>query len=213
VVSETPAAARPRDTPTRTTQRGQTRGDRTRQRIIDETVSCVREEGYAAASGKHIAERAGVTWGVIQYHFGNRDAILMAVVEDGLELVRDTIERLELPRGSNREQADVIVDAVWGAFSDPVALAAFEITIGSRAGRDPAFESHLGAIARQLAELGRALTGGSEAGDHRFGSLIFAAMRGLVVQQMVVDAPIDTTREREVLVDVLGAYLDLVELR
>jgi AcrR family transcriptional regulator len=204
---------RPRDAPTRTTRRGQPRGDRTRQRILAETVRCIREEGYTAATAKHIAERAGLTWGVIQYHFGNRDAILMAVVEDGLDLVRTAIDDLELPAGPNRERAHAIVDAMWETFSEPLALAAFEITIGSRAGRDPAFEDHLGAIARQLAELGRDLTGGSHAGDHRLGSLIFAAMRGLVMQQMVVDTPIDTAGEREVLVDVLTAYLDVLELQ
>ena len=39
--------------------------------VIDETVRCVIEEGFGAASAKHITERAGVTWGVIQYHFGD----------------------------------------------------------------------------------------------------------------------------------------------
>jgi AcrR family transcriptional regulator len=38
--------------------------------VIDETIRCILEEGFAAASAKHITERAGVTWGVVQYHFG-----------------------------------------------------------------------------------------------------------------------------------------------
>jgi AcrR family transcriptional regulator len=41
--------------------------------VIDETIRCILEEGFAAASAKHITERAGVTWGVVQYHFGDRD--------------------------------------------------------------------------------------------------------------------------------------------
>ena len=52
--------------------------------MLDETVRCVIDEGFAAASAKHIAERAGVTWGVVQYHFGDRDGLLMAVVDRGL---------------------------------------------------------------------------------------------------------------------------------
>lgn len=51
--------------------------------VIDETVRCVLEEGFGAASAEHITERAGVTWGVIQYHFGDRDDLLMAVVDKG----------------------------------------------------------------------------------------------------------------------------------
>ena len=51
-------------------------------KIIDETVRCIVEEGFAAATAKHVAERAGVTWGVIQYHFGDRNGLLMAVVDE-----------------------------------------------------------------------------------------------------------------------------------
>ena len=68
-------------TPRRPANGKQVRADRTRAMVIDETVRCVLEEGFGAASAKHITERAGVTWGVIQYHFGDRDGLLMAVVD------------------------------------------------------------------------------------------------------------------------------------
>ena len=84
-----------RTAPTRRAVKGQTRGDRTRQLIIDETIRCVREEGFAAISASHIAERAGVTWGVIQYHFGDRNAVLMAVVDHGYDLLRDAIDDVD----------------------------------------------------------------------------------------------------------------------
>ena len=116
---------RRRTAPTRRAVKGQTRGDRTRQLIIDETIRCVREEGFAAISASHIAERAGVTWGVIQYHFGDRNAVLMAVVDHGYELLRQAIDDLELPVGSTRERVQAIVDAGWDAFSNPASLAAF----------------------------------------------------------------------------------------
>ena len=47
-----------RATPTRRAVKGQIRGDRTRQLVIDETIRCVREEGFAAISASRIAERA-----------------------------------------------------------------------------------------------------------------------------------------------------------
>ena len=59
--------------------------------VIDETVRCVLEEGFGAASAKHITERAGVTWGVIQYHFGDRDGLLMAVVDRGFGDLLETL--------------------------------------------------------------------------------------------------------------------------
>src|SRR5207249_7757719 len=79
---------RTRIAPTRPVGGAQARAERTRALIMDETVRCVVEEGFAAASAKHIAERAGVTWGVIQYHFGDRDGLLAAVVESGFDELR-----------------------------------------------------------------------------------------------------------------------------
>ena len=66
----------------------QERADRTRAMVIAETVRCVLDEGFGAASAKHITERAGVTWGVVQYHFGDRDGLLMAVVDEGFAQLR-----------------------------------------------------------------------------------------------------------------------------
>ncbi|PRC52038.1 TetR family transcriptional regulator, partial [Mycobacterium sp. ITM-2017-0098] len=41
---------------------GQARAERTRNAVIDETVRCILEEGFAPPSVRHITDRAGVTW-------------------------------------------------------------------------------------------------------------------------------------------------------
>ena len=69
--------------PTRPAHGNQARAERTRAMAIDVTVQIVLKEGFAAATGRHIADAAGVTWGVIQYHFGDRDGLLMAVIDRG----------------------------------------------------------------------------------------------------------------------------------
>ena len=43
--------------PTRSTNAPRRRGDETRAKIIDETVRCIVEEGFPAATAKHVAER------------------------------------------------------------------------------------------------------------------------------------------------------------
>ena len=62
--------------------------------MIDETVRCVLEEGFAPPSVRHIADRAGLTWGVVQYHFGDLDGLLMAVVDKGFGELIETLARL-----------------------------------------------------------------------------------------------------------------------
>lgn len=48
----------PRRPPTGT----QARAERTRTVVIDETVRCILDEGFAPPSVRHITDRAGVTW-------------------------------------------------------------------------------------------------------------------------------------------------------
>ena len=195
--------------PTRRAVKGQIRGDRTRQLIIDETIRCVREEGFASTSASHIAERAGVTWGVIQYHFGDRNAVLMAVVDHGYELLRDAIDHVEVPVGSERQRVQAIVDAGWNAFSNPASLAAFEILVATRASREPGLDQHLADLGEQLARLGRALDPlGRGRRRQAIGNLLWAALRGLALAQMVVREPLDFTYERHALVDLLTIHLE-----
>jgi len=198
-----------RATPTRRAVKGQVRGDRTRQLIIDETIRCVREEGFAAISASRIAERAGVTWGVIQYHFGDRNAVLMAVVDHGYDLLREAIDDVGIPVGSTRERVQAIVDAGWDAFSNPASLAAFEILVATRARRDAGVEEHLTDLGNQLARLGRALDpAGRGRRRQALGNLFWAALRGLALAQMVVREPLDFTHERRTLVDLLTIHLE-----
>jgi TetR/AcrR family transcriptional regulator, regulator of cefoperazone and chloramphenicol sensitivity len=177
---------------------------------MDEAVRCVVEEGFDAASAKHIAERAGVTWGVIQYHFGDRDGLLAAVVDSGFDELRAHMATVDVPRGSTRERVSAIVDAAWAAFATETSRASLEILVATRARRERAADEHLVAMAGELARLGRDLIGDRRGvGDAAaIGDLLWATLRGLVLTQMMTDTPIDTTRERSALVDLLTAGLD-----
>jgi AcrR family transcriptional regulator len=166
-------------------------------------VRTILDEGVAAASAKHIAERAGVTWGVIQYHFGSRDGLFAAVVGTGFDALKQTMAQLELPVGPTRERLQALVDAAWSAFSSPTSRASLEILVATRPGRDPALGEPLEAMARELRRLGRSLAG---RGRPEVGDLVWAVLRGLVLEQMVVTEPVDTDRQRSMLVDVLSVY-------
>ena len=122
-------------TPRRPANGKQVRADRTRAMVIDETVRCVLEEGFGAASAKHITERAGVTWGVIQYHFGDRDGLLMAVVDSGFSELLARLREVEPKLGSHsgRARTELLVNTVAEAFLSPTSIAALEILIATRA--------------------------------------------------------------------------------
>ena len=209
-MTQRPRALDTRVQPTRSATGTQARGDRTRAAIIEETVQCVLEEGFAAASASHIAERAGVTWGVIQYHFGDTNGLLAAVIESGFDGLRANLAAVDIPLGSIRERLGVLVDAAWTAFSTPTSRASLEILVATRAGRDAFFTDLLMDMAHELARLGAAVVNDPIGKRHSaaIGDLLWAALRGLVLAQMVVQDPVDTSRERAVLIEVLANYLE-----
>jgi AcrR family transcriptional regulator len=49
------------------------------------------ELGFRGTTMTAIAERAGVTWGAMQHQFGDKDAILDAVLEEALVVLEDKI--------------------------------------------------------------------------------------------------------------------------
>ena len=200
-----------RSNPTRKIRRTQLRGDRTRDAIIGETVRCINEEGFAAASASHIAERAGVTWGVIQYHFGDRNGLLSAVIVDGFQSFRRCIESVSVPAGPSRQRVEAIVDAAWAAFSSPESRASFEILISARAGRDQIQVGELESMASDMRALSGVLVGdrvdlGGQ--DAVVGEVLWATLRGLVMAQMLTSRTINTSRERALLVDLITGLLD-----
>ncbi|WP_082690601.1 TetR/AcrR family transcriptional regulator [Mycobacterium sp. M26] len=205
----------PKVEPRRPPGGSQVRADRTRDRVLDETVRCVVEEGFAAASAKHIAERAGVTWGVVQYHFGDRDGLLMAVVDRGFGELLESLRALPPPSGAlaRRERVQLLVDEAWRVFSSENSRASLEILIGTRAMRDKRGTRHLVELHSAITDLSSEIAGDLD-NPHAaaIGELIWATMRGLVISQLIMSVPVDTSRELAVLADAVCAYLDQYSL-
>lgn len=201
----------PRTAPRRPAHGNQARAERTRALAIDETVRCVLEEGFAAASAKRIAERAGMTWGVIQYHFGDRDGLLMAVVDQGFADLLATLRALAPPAAETdtRQRLDQVVNAAWEAMSSATSRAAIEILIGTRATRGTAAAKHLNRLAKTFAALGSAVAADLDATQSvALGNLLLSNLRGLVATQLIMARPVDTASDRAILADVISSYID-----
>lgn len=197
--------------PTRPAHGNQARAERTRALAIDVTVQIVLKEGFAAATGRHIAEEAGVTWGVIQYHFGDRDGLLMAVVDRGFSELLHALESLPpaTPETTTRDRVETVVTVAWHAMCSPTARAASEILIGTRATRGAEAAGHLRQLATTFSTLGRMIdndldpTPSAAIGEH-----MLTTLRGMITTQLVTPKEIDTNQDRRVLVDVLSSYID-----
>jgi AcrR family transcriptional regulator len=82
----------------------------TRERIVLATIETLEAEGMAALTIRGIAERAGVNVAAVNYHFGSKDRLLDAVMEQTL-------------RHGLRESLDELRDAVTAARAGGEATA------------------------------------------------------------------------------------------
>lgn len=192
--------------PTRRTTAPRKRGDDTRARIIDETVHCITEEGFGAATAKHVAERAGVTWGVIQYHFGDRNGLLMAVVDDGVAELLTSLSAVDVHELGLRQRIEAVVDTAWRCYASPTSLAAFEILRATRGSLGEQSHKHLLQMNSAINRLGRLVS--EEPADTGVAEVIWASLRGIVLAQMIMGGPVDWQVERRALIEMVSHYLE-----
>lgn len=192
--------------PTRRTSAPRKRGDDTRAKIIDETVRCITEEGFGAATAKHVAERAGVTWGVIQYHFGDRDGLLMAVVDDGVARLLESLSAVDVGELELRARIEAVVDTAWRCYASPTSLAAFEILRATRGSLGEQSHEHLLQMNEAINRLGRLVS--EDPADAGVAEVIWASLRGIVLAQMIIGGAFDWQSERRTLIEMVSHYLE-----
>lgn len=183
----------------------QERGDRTRELLIDETVRCIREEGFSAASARHIIERAGVSWGVIQHHFGDRDGLLTAVIDDAVDRLVASLEALSDP--ARPLDANELVRGTWEAFSNPKAMAGLEILISTKELRAGLDERHLerlgGALAGLVAQLG---AGEDPRHGVALGMLLWTTPVAMMIAEMFATLPLDVVEAQTAIASLIDRH-------
>lgn len=196
---------RARTAPRRPSTGRQERGDRTRELLIDETVRCIREEGFSAASARHIIERAGLSWGVIQHHFGDRDGLLTAVIEDAVDRLSASLDLLADP--AQATDTEELVRATWEAFANPNAMAGLEILIGSkqlRGALEGRLMQRLGtALANMMARVDAA-TGGEHAAA--LGMLLWTTPVAMMIAEMFAAHPLSTKDAQKAVAALIEAH-------
>lgn len=71
--------------------RADARVQRRRRQILDAATEVMSQTGFHATAMQAVAERAGISVGLIYQYFGNKDDLLLAVIVDILEDFRDQV--------------------------------------------------------------------------------------------------------------------------
>jgi TetR/AcrR family transcriptional repressor of bet genes len=156
-----------------------------RQQIVEGLLRVMAERGYERASIAEVAKAAGLSPGLVHYHFTEKQEILLTLVEQLAARVRERVKaRLERTKGGARARVDAFLDAflATGDDADPASVAAW-VTISAEAVRQlevrAAYEKVVRADLEHLEELVGAVVGRRRARAMAAG--LFAAVQGYFV--------------------------------
>lgn len=108
------------------------RSEQTRTALLDATIECLIELGYARTSVHEICARAGVSKGAQQHHFSTKAELMASAVEHLTRRISAEMlaEADQLPRGT--DLVDAGIDHIWRGFSGTLAEAFMELWVAAR---------------------------------------------------------------------------------
>ena len=124
------------------------RSERTRELLLDATVECLVELGYAHTTVQEICQRAGLSRGAQQHHFTTKAELMTSALEHLFARLSAQIlhTTAELPPGP--ERIEVGIDQLWAAYSGTLSTAAVELWVAART--DPELRRSLLPVDRAL---------------------------------------------------------------
>ncbi|UYP18074.1 TetR/AcrR family transcriptional regulator [Rhodococcus sp. Z13] len=188
----------------------QDRSRATRRRLLEATIGCLSESGWAATTVGVVAERAGVSRGAAQHHFPTREDLITAALEFMFDtrIERVRTEVFEVPPGVSRTEAVVgrIVDHCTGD------LFRAALQVWTAAAADPALRQLLVPLEEKFGRVSHAVAVEQLGADdtdpvvHRMVQATLDLARGLGLADLLTD---DSARRREIVKN-WAAQLDSV---
>jgi len=174
------------------------RSAETRRRLLDATVACLFERGYAGTTTTEIATRAGVSRGAQLHHFPKKDELVVSALEHVFELrlAEMSAAIAEPPPGNREHRVAVLIDTMWPMFKGPTFYAWLELVVASRT--DPALNDAVRAASERFGhgfEIGlRAILdwpSGREIELHDLMGIVFGQLESLALERVLLDSEID----------------------
>jgi AcrR family transcriptional regulator len=122
----------------------------TRGRLLDATIDCLFDLGYANTTTVEIARRARLSRGAQLHHFPTKEKLVTTAVDHLFAQRRQEflVAFARIPEGENRAKA--AVDLLWQMFSGPTFYAWLELVVAART--DPELRKAVSSIALRFAE-------------------------------------------------------------
>jgi len=94
----------------------QERSQRTRKKLVDATLSCLQDYGYAGASLSRILSRAGVSRGAWSHHYETKRAMVADSAEALLAIALEEAHGVGDRLASEAFDVEALLEEVWSRF-------------------------------------------------------------------------------------------------
>ena len=111
-----------------------------RARVVEAVVESISRVGYQRTTAAEIARCAGVTWGAVQHHFGDKDGILLAVLEESFDHFAQCLADFPDSDVPLEERVDRFVDRSWEHFSSSLYRSTFQILLNLPTDIEPSWQ-------------------------------------------------------------------------
>lgn len=157
-----------------------------RDALIAAAIAVLTDDGIRGVTYRSVAERAGVTHGLVRYHFHTLGELVRTAVRDW---AATSIGLTDIEPGNG--EIDQIASQLPANLREHGAehIAMYEVTLTAvrtgemRAEVRETYQAYSDAIGRELVRAGLDVDGGT------LGDLVFAAIDGLTIQHLVFDDP------------------------
>jgi AcrR family transcriptional regulator len=164
---------------------------KTRAALLDATIDCLIEDGYAGTTTTRIVERAGVSRGAQVHHFPTKGELVAEAVRHLAERrAAELSEEVRAVPAHGRHRFERMLDLLWRIHNGPLFAASVELWVASRSDEEMRLrlvevEREVAAItAKGIDELFPEMAGNREFRDVVDVSL--ATMRGLALTRSVI---------------------------
>ncbi len=136
--------------PRRVTQ--QERTESSRRKLVEAAVECISKEGFRAATLAAIADRAGVSRGLINYQFEDKNDLMAEVMRYRFERNAAAYDRTLSDIADPVVRVDRLVDTLIENNKRPEHMAYLEIVVAARS--DPALAERIAPILHKQGNIG-----------------------------------------------------------
>ena len=136
-----------------------------RREIIDATVRVMASRGWSETSIDEITREAGVSRGLISYHFKDKNDLLSGVLERSREIFSDAVAAAVVASNDQAEQMRLATRAaILQARDDPVAFEVF-LNFSANSATDPSLHAQVQQLYQHFRDVtAQAIRRGQESG-------------------------------------------------